>query len=376
MDSIPDSKLPEITRQEQFEDAIFKLRRLFNASPEKQGVILSAINGVVGNLTDEQKNPPTIPVPPSAVKEIVIGQRTLEDSLSEMYGPANYEQMAARPFGSRAGVAGVGCTNESFFPENLKPPTPRDGYLIGTGNGAIWSMLGLFPEGTDPKGIISLDMDPSVILSGKVIVELAKRGITREEAIAYLYGDYIKPAGGKPGEYYNHKVEEVIAIARKIALGEQNPQFRQTLLDAIDKGEFIKDIKFMRERHEMDYNKPLYEVGSGTLEVKGRINTAAVIYKYWDRIVRLAKAGKIFFAYSNIKNEPTLDFILQQVPDIATSNNIIYSSNVVDFRYSRDVKELKRFNQNGQSVYVFTTQDPDKYTLKMADKPPVRTSDY
>lgn len=377
MDDRAALKTPEQTRRELFEDQLRRLRKLFDQQPNLQDKIIAGTDGLLVSLQPEaQVADKSALSSVRSLREVGSSGKTPEESLSEIYLPGNYERMVAKPFTERAGVAGVGCTNESFYPERMKPPNSLDGYLIGTGNGAIWTMLELFPEATDPKAVISLDIDPSVILSGKVVVEMAKRGISREEAVAYLYGDYSRPSGGRPGEFYIHKVEEVIDLAREIALREQNLQFRQALLDALEKGEFVKDVKFMRERHDMDHNKPLYESGSGPLEIKGRINTAAMLYKHWDQIVRLAKSGRIFFGYSNIKNEQTLDFITQQLSDITTSNNLIYTSNVVDYRYAADVNELERFNRNGQSIYVSTTQRQDNYVLKITTEPPVRSSRY
>jgi hypothetical protein len=287
-----------------------------------------------------------------------------------MYESDNYAQIGAK-FVGRGGVAGVMVSNESFLPENLRLLPPPDGYIIGAGNGAIWSMLELFPQGILPKGIISLDYDPAVVLSGKVVVELAKRGLSREEAVSYFFGDYMSKPGGTRGDYYKHTVDEVIALAREIAAKEQNPQFRQAMLDAVDKGEFVHDARFMRQRHEMEYKDPLFEVGTGSLEVKGRINTAGIIYKHWDKIVKLAQAGKIFFAHADIGDSKAINFIDTQIPDIKTSRNILYTSNVVDFRYRRDVNALQRLSPDGNSYYVYTTQKPDNYILKATHTPPV-----
>ena len=239
-------------------------------------------------------------------KENFPVEETLEQALNEIYRAENFDQLRAPNIAKRAGAAGAGYSNESLFPEKLKLSPAPNGYIIGTGNGAIWSMLELFPPGTVPKGIISLDYDPSVILGGKIIVELGKKGISGEEAIAYLYGSIIQESGGKS---YHYTVDEFIAIAKEVAERGQNPKAKQIFIDTIEKGNFREDTNFMRQTHDLDYNMPLFERGEQSFEIKGRINTAGILYKHWGTISKLVREGRIAFLYTDMGNERTLTFI-------------------------------------------------------------------
>ena len=337
---------PEPT-SERLHDLLSRIEQTFNTRPDLRTSIIDSL-AAVDRMSSTQLGP-------RIQQKEGTSTQTMEEKLAGMYSSTNYEKMGG---GSpeRAGVAGVLCSNESFFPENLVVIPSPDGYIIGTGNGAIWSMLELFPPGQLPKGIVSIDRDPSVVLSGKLLVELAKRGVPKEEVMAYVYGDSIREFG-----YISHDLNEAMEIARELANKEDNPEFRKVLVKALEAGDFRRDMGFCRERHFGDYDKPLFEEGKSSFEIRGRINVPAIIYKHWDGIVKLAREGKIFFAHSDIGNEETLNFLAANLPEAPGTRNIIYTSNVVDSRYRYEVDGLQRFNSEGRSTYVFTTQREDDY---------------
>lgn len=297
------------------------------------------------------------------MKEELSGELTPQDSLeqllSRLYYIDNYAHMMPN-FTSRSGTAGVLVTNETIYPETMQLCPSPNGYIIGTGNGSIWTMLDLFKPGVLPKGIISLDYDQNCILSGKVLIELAKRNITPAEAISYFFGVYNKEPT-ETGEYFLHTLDEIVDIARNIASKEQNPQFKQILIDAIEKGEFVHDMQLTRSLENKD--RPP--------DIRRRKNITATIYKHWRTIVALAQEGSIFFAHSDASNEFSLSFIDLKAPDIKYLRNILYTSNLVDCRYKKDLNCWQRFNPNGESWYIFTSQYKDNYVLRASHQPPV-----
>jgi len=196
--------------------------------------------------------------------------QTPEQLLTRMYNSEGYTQIGAM-VSERTGTVGVLVTNESFCPKSFRLSPLPNGYIIGTGNGMIWMMLDLFPPKTLPKAVISLDRDPSVILSGKVLIELARRNISSKEAISYFFGD----DEDKP---VRHTVDEIIRIASDLASREQNPLFKQVLLGAILKGEFIPDMELIRHLEKKN-RQP---------DIRRRRNITETIYKHWRTITTLA----------------------------------------------------------------------------------------
>ena len=217
-------------------------------------------------------------------EEAGLPSTTMEERLAAMYSSQNYKLIGG---GSpeRHGMAGVLATNESFNRDKLKVEPLPNGYIIGTGNGAIWSMLELFEGGSPPRGIVSVDQDPAVILSGMALVELAKRDLSKKEAVAYFYGSEFYSGG----PIIAHSLEEMVGIAQEVADQVDNPEFKQVLREAIGEGgerdSFRGDMAFCRTRHQYDYKRDLFEAGIGTLQIKNRINTAAMIYKHWEIVM-------------------------------------------------------------------------------------------
>lgn len=301
----------------------------------------------------------------------VIETGTTPQTLEELLAPIHsryYEMMGAAEVHAAAGVLGILNTNEHLPTAGLKIIPPPNGYIIGSGNGTIWEMLEHFPEGTLPKGIVSLDISPIVTLSGKTVTALAKgaRGdLDTRGAINWLYGDMIfdkyDPSLPRIGK------TEIEALAREVAMKETNLQFRQVLLGVVENGTFFKEIQATRAACELDgFTGPVHR------GEKKRMNMPSLIYQRWGTIKQLAKEGKIFFAHSDIANPSTINFIAEVLPDIGTSRNILYTSNIVDERYRHEVDVLEMFNPNKMSTYVYTTQTPDNYGLKTAASPPRR----
>jgi hypothetical protein len=345
------SDLPEAL-PDPFENLLVDLRELYHsATPEHQAEMLVNLQ--------------RLSTPAPAVSTISLetdDTRTLEQKLAGMYDDSNYDRLGGGN-AERSGAIGVLVTNENTLPGRVRIPESTDGYIIGTGNGAIWAMLDMFPKGNEPKGIISLDRDPSVILSGMVLVELAKRGISKEEAVAYLFDEFYLDRS------LRHTLEDIKEIAEGIVASDLPPKFNDVLFQAF-LGPFKRDMSFSREKHYGDYKRPKYDHEKGPYGEFDKINIAAIIYDNWDKIKKLAQEGKIFFAHSDIANPATIDFIAKQIPEIRTARNLIYTSNIVDYRYRSEVDALQGFNTQDQSTYVFTTQKPDNYTLRSSSVPP------
>lgn len=284
--------------------------------------------------------------------ETLTPHRALMQSLSGLYDSNNYAQIMPN-FTGRSGTAGVLVTNENLDEETTQLSPAPSGYIIGVGNGAIWMMLDLFQPRVLPKGIISLDYDPNVILSGKLLVEFANRGISPEEAVSYLFG-----AGNVS---LQQSVNQVVDVARSVVAREQNLQFKQVLLNTINNGEFVDDMRLTRTLEKKERLPDL----------RRRRNVTETIYRYWNTITDLAQQGNIFFAHSDVADEFTLSFIESSIPEIGSLQNILYTSNLVDSRYKHELNGWQRFNPEGKSWYVFTTQYRDNYVLRASHEPPV-----
>lgn len=270
--------------------------------------------------------------------------RRIEQALSGFYESDNYQQMGAQTV-ERIGTVGILETNERFIKDNMQLLPKPDGYIIGIGNGAIWYMLNLFQEGTLPKGVISLDRDSCVVLSGKILIELAKQGVTRDEAVAF---------------FYEGEIDDILDVARNIVQNEKNYRFKQELDATLNTGQLASDLELLRrlQRNPADS------------DIRRRKNITAVISHHWPSITLLAREDKITFLHSDVANETTLKFITAQLPDIIDLRNILYTSNVVDKRYRHELLSWKIFNTSGKGWYIFTSARDD-YILQSSHNPPI-----
>lgn len=268
----------------------------------------------------------------------------LEQMLSRFYERDNYQQMGAQLV-ERVGTVGILETNERFIAENMKLFPKPDGYIVGVGNGAIWFMLDLFQEGTLPKGVISLDRDPCVVLSGEVLIKLAKRKVTSEDAAAF---------------FYDGKIDDVLHIVKNIVQNEKNNRCKQEFDAALNTGQFARDLELL---HQLEINPTVPDL-------RRRKNLTTTILRNWPIITSLAQEGKIMFLHSDVNNVNTLQFITSRLPDISTSRNILYVSNIVDERYRRELNSWEIFNTFGKSWYIFTSARDD-YILQSSHQPPV-----
>ena len=268
---------------------------------------------------------------------------SLESSLNCIHSPQNYSLEKMKP-AERSGTVAVLVTNETLPEEGLRLDPEPDGYILGTGNGNIWSMLSLFGQDQVPKGVISLDHDLGVVLSGKLLVQFAKNGCSAGETLKKLF-----------------YVNEAVACAKEIALSESDPVFCKALLDLINSGLFAEDMALLSTLEQE--NRPP--------DIRRRSTVTHAICENWSIISQLANEGNIVFAHADLVDDHVLELIERQVPDICRSTNILYTSNVVDRRYRNEVNALERFNPDGKSWYVYTSQDYDDYVLRANHFPPV-----
>jgi len=277
------------------------------------------------------------------------GVCSLEHTLSTIYDADIYPSMGTGSV-PRIGTAAFLVTNESFDNEICRMIPAPDGYIIGTGNGSIWRMLDLFSPSVLPKGILSLDRDLSVILSGKIIVALAKKFVSAEEVVQLLYGE----------DPEDNRNIYLIQMAKDIASKETNPIFRNLLLSTINEKKFIDDLCILRHLARVD--RPP--------DIRRRKIIDQLLISHWDTIEELAQAGNIFFAHSDLGNAHTISYIAKQKPDILMRSNIFYTSNVVDDRYRSELNALELLNPARKSWYVYTSQYPDDYELRVGSDPP------
>lgn len=174
------------------------------------------------------------------------------------------------------GASGFFGTNERINPEKLKAvretKQPPNGYLIGIGISNIFSLLDTFPANIDPKGIVMVNIDPKAVEDAKIFVKKLKEGKVM--------------CSDSPNDIYNPETQS---------------RYKE------------------RSRPLDPYNQGL-----------SIVDTSEVLRNHAEKLIRLAREGKIAVLQQDILNPDVLREI-GELPEFKKSRNVVYLSNIADW---------------------------------------------
>lgn len=292
---------------------------------------------------------------------------TIKDHFAQLHTERVYYDIGLSLQGD-VGYSTVFSTTETMSPQlrNDLDVTP-DGYIIGVGGGMVWQMLDFFDDDHEPCGLIIVDPNISVILSCRILEELIKREMTKDEIFSLLLGRWKKNEGMPRKSRPN--IEQLFEIAKEVAGAEMNPLLREKLIASANSPEFRTHFETMwaSQGETPPFRKSI--TTNNTVEI--------ALDRHWDRIVTLFQGDTIAFVHSQLTNSTVLGYI-GGLPDIDESSNIIYFAHIIDHTRetivnSHEVIDLQALqvecNQSGRSrfVYVHPHSMP---TLCIDNKPP------
>lgn len=181
------------------------------------------------------------------------------------------------------------------FKKALAGENPN-GYLIGVGAGGILALIESFR--TAPIAIIATDIDPNVVATGRILVDVLKTADSFEDVVANFFK--------LSGEDYESKIRKITEADPALAQGFARWQTdrNDTPMDAWDNAQNFPE-KYSRS-----------------------INVPAVIERNFLVLRQLATEDKIAFCYADITNKGFIDF-LSDLPEFNNSTNVIYLSNAI-----------------------------------------------
>ena len=232
------------------------------------------------------------------------------------------------------GTAGAFVTNEwapPSFVDSVRSKKIPNGYLVGPTVGSIFSLLDLYSQGESPKGIIVTDINPEVILLGKMFVRGLQMYPTFEDMQRALFNIYRTDLAQK--------------IFTEVVQSEENSILKEKF-QSISQDRLLILIKQMANSYENDhYNKTpdvFYNNENRT------INVTAAIQKHYTMLRNFALQGKMAMLYADL-SDPVILSEIQKLPQYTTSTNIVYLSNVADILFVLDTYKgdyLKQYHQN------------------------------
>lgn len=226
--------------------------------------------------------------------------------LSELLIQSNVEGTSSNEGGVLA-IIGTNETVGSGFFEAVQDKKP-DGYVVGVGDGNVFTMLHCFPDNVVPKGIVTADIDPRSVASGKLLINKIKQSNSAEQLNAAFFNI--------SDNDFNTAFQEIIEV-------EENPSLKEVWqkLGEKERDQILKGIR-KKEYFSWHFNR-LYETEGQNIDVMGAILDKFAILK------QLAEEDNISISWADF-TDPKFISAVNQLPDFDNSTNIIYSSNIVD----------------------------------------------
>jgi hypothetical protein len=218
------------------------------------------------------------------------------------------------------------------------------GYIYGMGAGNIFSLGLLFDSEDKPKAILSVDLLPDAVLTGRTVVELIRNSDSFDSFIIHThsYNEFRKAVG----RVINNESDSIVRNALK---GVDVQKLFDTLYFATD-------------------NIPTHTIVDSR-RIKDMISVPAAIRENWVILKKLADERNIGFGLVNFY-DPSISSYVQALPGFRNGRNIIYTSNLIDytfdesFRKSADPRwesfqrKLREFNHTG-NLFIYTTKECD-----------------
>lgn len=232
-------------------------------------------------------------------------------------------------------------TPEGFF-DQIQQSYQPNGYIYGAGCSNILPMVNAFSD--RPKGLVMVDIDPAVVLYGRMFVNVLKRTPSLRDWEGSIYGN--------------------------------SQRFEEEVLDTVEdvrlKAQFEKHRLRMREYMGDELYWPL------SSDLSGNTN-------YYDVLHQIAKEGNIAVIHADMFDSEVLRYVAELL-GFKHSNNVVYISNVPDHLVRREMKagwlsrgdeildavnaQVQRLNAlNPQyphrNVFIDTTQKSSSYQLRV-----------
>jgi len=270
---------------------------------------------------------------------------TLEEGLRNKENPIRSPEVK--------GVSAILDTNEKVpvgFFEAIKEKNP-DGYIVGVGVGNVFSLLNCFQEENTPKGMVLVDVNPKVVVVGKLLVDSLKHSETPSDF---------------SNSFFRLPTDKLQEHIREIIEREENADLKQRLENVPQKDweKVIGDIQGWASMDE-EYARSLLE--------KGNYEGVVTILSKFNVLREMARLDNIAVIYSDFTNPALIDSV-RDLPGFKGSRNIIYMSNIVDHilrirgHQAEDVSKmdsLRAYEKSSKkSIFVDTLQHSLHYFLR------------
>lgn len=242
--------------------------------------------------------------------------------------------------------AGLLSTNENANFADLKKRlgVTADGYIYGVGAGNIFSLPLLFDHDVVPKAILSVDLLPEAVLSGRAVVNFLRSSDNFENFVKKL----------QSRDAFDASVTDVI-----------QSETSQELREVFQRVDSSKLFDLLERSVWQIPNTGIVQSG----RYKDTISVVAAIRENWSILKQLAEENNIGFGLADYFDTSVMNWLKKQ-PGFSSSRNVIYSSNLIDYpsasldQKAFDPRWLSFMNaliplDNSGNIFIFTTKEND-----------------
>ena len=318
--------------------------------------IANKVSGLFGARRQEKDVKPTQAVPVKRSQDLEQKETvTRPQNLGTLF----QNRIASLPsenlppiFEESMGASGLLATNEDLTDDVVQQAAQSEnspnGYIFGAGFGNILSMTMLYPKGQLPRAILTVDVLPEVVLTGRIFANMLREA-----------GDFTDLNSGLRSKAVLKKVYD------RVLVQEQNEDARGRL-QRISFEQVRDEIAKVLSREYL----PKEGIKQSAFGGKERVSVIAAVRDNFEVLQQLAKEGNIGVAYADITNPQALE-VVKDMPDFGDLRNIVYMSNVIDhlthrgtdLTYINDMDVLSSLGE-GKNWFVDTTQKSQDYKLR------------
>ncbi len=250
------------------------------------------------------------------------------------------------------------CGSPEFY-NSIRERRP-DGYIVGVGAGAIFSLVECFDKEKPPKGIVIADVKPRVVLFSRFLIDK----LARSESFGEFRNNFFQLTD----EEYRAQIDIFLQQQEGGDIYKPLTENSFTFID-VDKGVTPRHLWRSYEDRKG---------GIGPFHPHDEVQPIDVLQDNYDLLHQLALQNRITAVYSDISDESFIKTV-KHLPDFKKATNIVYISNVADFMHhisdrdkrAKQFNKLKAFSGIGRRTIFVDAAKGIKLRLKAYDSLPV-----
>jgi len=221
-----------------------------------------------------------------------------------------------------------------------------DGYIVGIGAGGIFSLLKCFPVGVLPQGLVMVDINPHVVVAGRIM----EQALIEAADVDVFIRNFFRV----PQSMYQNQVEQIVSVDPKLKDGLTRWSLRTWMgVPSSPSEEWDKEqdefSKLLSRFFIKDYSDHL--------------SVPLIVTEHFLELQQLAREKRMAVVYANFIDPVFVDAVVR-LPNFLSLTNIIYLTNMLDLTFGDGrlgdaglelvIKPLRRYEESvSPPIFIF-----------------------